>query len=345
MVGVTDPHRETRTRTFRLTARQRLESLVGVAPILVLPLVFPPDSVAVLLMQEVGLVLAWLAVSAAKWRVGVTLTAAGAAVGGLRARLVPWTAIQDVSTESLFGGRFVVLVQPTGRTRLPAPVTGLLQRDPEFEDKLAEIRAWWIAHRNPDWRPAERRAVAGPRQESIVLATRVWPAQAVTGVVALSGAGGVAAATWWPRQETTFGPVTVIGGRLADTAWFLAGAVVLGGVAGVLLGLRAAKRGLRPTRRTTTASVPPTRAILAVAAAGVGLSAVVGVQSWLRIDALVVPCLYIAGAITVGAACLVTLPWLYRLERRQTLPVETQGPFWIPPGMVGARSLLSDEAP
>ena len=261
------------TRTFRLTPRQRLESLVGVFAILVLPLVFRPDTVRALLIQEVSLALVCTAVSASKWRDGVTLTAAGPVVRGFRSRLVPWTAIRDVRTESSFGSRFVVLVEPTRRTRMPAPITGPLQRDPDFESKLAEIQAWWMAHRGPDWRPADRLPAPGPRQETIVMATRAWPAQAVTGVIGLSGAGGVAAATWWPRKETTFGPVTVVGGRLPETAWFLAGAVVLGGIAGVVLGLRAAKRGLRPTRRTTIESATPTRAILAVAAAGVGLSA------------------------------------------------------------------------
>ena len=87
-------------------------------------------------------------------RQGITLTPSAAVVHNLRKRIIPWSDVQGVHTESSLGQRTVVIYEATGRrTRLRAPVTGVLSRDRRFEEKFHAIERWWLAHRGPDWTP------------------------------------------------------------------------------------------------------------------------------------------------------------------------------------------------
>ncbi|MFE2095893.1 hypothetical protein [Streptomyces sp. NPDC059468] len=85
---------------------------------------------------------------------GVTLTPSAAVVHNFRRRTVPWSNVQAVRIESLFGSRTVVIYETGGRrTRLRAPITGFLSWDRSFEEKFHTIGRWWLDHRGPDWTP------------------------------------------------------------------------------------------------------------------------------------------------------------------------------------------------
>ncbi|MCX4508989.1 hypothetical protein OHA27_01460 [Streptomyces sp. NBC_01619] len=87
-------------------------------------------------------------------RHGITLTPSAAVVHNLRRRTIPWSDVQGVQAESSLGQRTVVIYEATGRrTRLRAPVTGILCWDRRFEEKFHAIERWWLAHRGPDWAP------------------------------------------------------------------------------------------------------------------------------------------------------------------------------------------------
>ncbi|WP_351223040.1 hypothetical protein [Streptomyces sp. NPDC002133] len=87
-------------------------------------------------------------------RHGITLTASAAVVHNLRRRTIRWSDVQGVHTESSLGQRTVVIYEASGRrTRLRAPVTGVLCWDRRFEEKFHAIGQWWLAHRGPDWSP------------------------------------------------------------------------------------------------------------------------------------------------------------------------------------------------
>lgn len=77
-------------------------------------------------------------------RFGATIDATGVRVRGLTTKHIPWQQIENVETFSLLGTTGVKLRLAGGRGQnLRAPVTGIGQRDPEFETKLATIRQWW----------------------------------------------------------------------------------------------------------------------------------------------------------------------------------------------------------
>ncbi|MFJ9868880.1 hypothetical protein [Streptomyces sp. NPDC101165] len=85
---------------------------------------------------------------------GVTLTPSAAIVRNLRRRTIPWSNVQAIQIESLFGSRTVVIYEAGGRrTRLRAPITGFLSWDRSFEEKFHTIGRWWLDHRGPDWAP------------------------------------------------------------------------------------------------------------------------------------------------------------------------------------------------
>ncbi|MFF9123699.1 hypothetical protein ACF09J_10420 [Streptomyces sp. NPDC014889] len=85
---------------------------------------------------------------------GVTLTPSAAIVHNFRRRTIPWSNVQAIQIESLFGSRTVVIYEAGGRrTRLRAPITGFLNWDRGFEAKFHTIGRWWLAHRGPDWAP------------------------------------------------------------------------------------------------------------------------------------------------------------------------------------------------
>ncbi|WP_406467472.1 hypothetical protein [Streptomyces sp. NBC_01594] len=87
-------------------------------------------------------------------RYGVTLTPSAAVVHNLRRRIIPWSDVQGVHTESSLGQWTVVIYEASGRrTRLRAPMTGVLSWDRRFEEKFHTIGRWWLAHRGSDWTP------------------------------------------------------------------------------------------------------------------------------------------------------------------------------------------------
>jgi len=82
-------------------------------------------------------------------RFGVDLCHDGVVLRGVRRRVVPWNAVQAIEAKKYFGTRVVVLVVDGRLRRLRAPFTGPLQRDRQFDDKLAALRSWWMNHRDP----------------------------------------------------------------------------------------------------------------------------------------------------------------------------------------------------
>lgn len=94
-------------------------------------------------------VVPYAAVTAAlfRWQ-GVTLSGAALTVDGLRPRVIPWPDIEGISLERRWGGTVVVVDETSGgRTRLPAPTTGLLSWDRGFEAKYRTIGEWYLALR------------------------------------------------------------------------------------------------------------------------------------------------------------------------------------------------------
>ncbi|WP_405512088.1 hypothetical protein [Streptomyces canus] len=85
---------------------------------------------------------------------GVTLTESTAIVHNLRRRTIQWSNVQAICVEGFQGAQTVVIYEAGGRrTRLRAPITGLLCWDRGFEEKFHTIGRWWQDHRGPDWTP------------------------------------------------------------------------------------------------------------------------------------------------------------------------------------------------
>jgi hypothetical protein len=82
-------------------------------------------------------------------RFGVTLTPTEIRVHNLRSRVIRWSDVRAVTTESLLGTRFVILHEADRRTRLRAPSTGFLSWDRGFDLKYQIIEQWWLTHRGP----------------------------------------------------------------------------------------------------------------------------------------------------------------------------------------------------
>jgi hypothetical protein len=141
---------------FRLSVRQRLLPVIPAVLSLGVNVLNPAGRAAFgawFFVLWVGLVLL-VTVLAATSPFGVTLTPSAALVRNLRRRTIPWASVQSVRVEQVMGTRLVALYQADGRrTRLRAPITGLLQGDRDFEAKFHVIGQWWLAHRGGDWVP------------------------------------------------------------------------------------------------------------------------------------------------------------------------------------------------
>lgn len=83
-------------------------------------------------------------------RFGVDLLLECAVARGARRRIVSWDRVQAIEARRWQAIQVIVLVEPDRRSRLRAPATGFLYRDPRFDEKLATIRSWWLDHRGPD---------------------------------------------------------------------------------------------------------------------------------------------------------------------------------------------------
>lgn len=70
----------------------------------------------------------------------------GITVKGLTTQRFAWGEIAAVEAKSLLGGRHVRLTLVSGRkVRMRVPISAPLQRDPEFDAKVATIWQWWQA--------------------------------------------------------------------------------------------------------------------------------------------------------------------------------------------------------
>lgn len=138
---------------YRLTPLQRLLSMVPGIIIVASQVLFRVDGgpSGLYLVSEL---LVWCVVPIASRLFGVTLTPSAAIVHNIRRRTIPWSSVQAIQIESLFGSRTVVIYEAGGRrTRLRAPITAFLNWDRSFEEKFHTIGRWWLDHRGPDWVP------------------------------------------------------------------------------------------------------------------------------------------------------------------------------------------------
>lgn len=91
-----------------------------------------------------GLVFVGIGLYSAKF--AAVLTPHGIIVKGLTTQRFAWGEIAAVEARSMLGGRHVRLTLVTGRkVRMRVPISAPLQRDPEFDAKVATIWHWWQA--------------------------------------------------------------------------------------------------------------------------------------------------------------------------------------------------------
>jgi len=95
----------------------------------------------------VVLLIAFGVISLLQTRWGIDLTPQALVMRGITRREIPWSEISGIESDSLLG---TTMVRPHlvdgSRPRARAPLTGFLQRDPEFEAKLARIEEYWREH-------------------------------------------------------------------------------------------------------------------------------------------------------------------------------------------------------
>ena len=96
----------------------------------------------------------FLAMAAATWWIGTSLTGRGLVVHALPPMVIPWSEVREIEVQNQLGSKIVVVhhgspTSPglTRRTTLSAPTTGPLGRDEEFQDKVRVLRSFWAAHR------------------------------------------------------------------------------------------------------------------------------------------------------------------------------------------------------
>ncbi len=136
---------------FRLTRRQRSIWLIaGVLQLVPAGLVIVAGGGAfrVLLLGYPPILYGLIYVL--QGRFGVDLFPECAVARGVRRRIVSWDRVQAIEPRRRQAMQLIVLVEPDRRSRLRAPATGFLYRDPRFDEKLATIRSWWLDHRGPD---------------------------------------------------------------------------------------------------------------------------------------------------------------------------------------------------
>ena len=97
----------------------------------------------------------FLAMAAATWWIGTSLTGRGLVVHALPPMVIPWCEVREIEVQNQLGSKIVVVhhgspTSPglTRRTTLSAPTTGPLGRDEDFQDKVRVLRSFWAAHRS-----------------------------------------------------------------------------------------------------------------------------------------------------------------------------------------------------
>ncbi len=135
-----------RTVDYRLSTRQRMYALVFAGLFALLGLLQLASGGSGLLGFTVAAIqLAYFFVFG---RLGSTLTPEGIRVRGFLRRQFDWHEIADIDVTSVLATRVVRLRLTDGRkVCLRAPVTGFLQPDPHFDEKVHAIRQWWMAGR------------------------------------------------------------------------------------------------------------------------------------------------------------------------------------------------------
>ena len=96
----------------------------------------------------------FLAMAAATWWIGTSLTGRGLVVHALPPMVIPWSEVREIEVQNQLGSKIVVVhhgpvtAGMARRTTLSAPTTGPLGRDEEFQDKVRVLRSFWAAHRD-----------------------------------------------------------------------------------------------------------------------------------------------------------------------------------------------------
>ncbi len=127
---------------YRLTSRQRLLYYIAGAVMFLTVGLQLTTGAPPIFWGAVGLL--WGGVLVLMSTCGATIDGTGVHLRGLTRQTVPWEQIQDVEVSPVLGSQQVRLRLAGGGTkRLRAPITGPLQRDPEFDGKVATIRHWW----------------------------------------------------------------------------------------------------------------------------------------------------------------------------------------------------------
>lgn len=91
-----------------------------------------------------------MAMAAATWWIGTSLTRRGLVVHAVPTMIIPWDEVHEIEVEHQLGIKTVVVHHGTAvrrRTRLSAPTTGPLGRDDAFQDKVRVLRSYWAATR------------------------------------------------------------------------------------------------------------------------------------------------------------------------------------------------------
>lgn len=103
---------------------------------------------ALLLAVAMAVELRWLS------RTGVTLRPDALVLHGIRTRVLPWAAVDWITTERELGA-WIVRVRGGGRPyRLRAPYhQAFVAPDPDFTAKARALYDYWVAHRGATWQP------------------------------------------------------------------------------------------------------------------------------------------------------------------------------------------------
>jgi hypothetical protein len=79
-----------------------------------------------------------------RWR-GLELRSDCAVVRVDTVTRIPWAEVRDVRTRRRFGVDVLVLETERRQVRCPAPFSGMLTRDRDFDAKAAYVQRWWQA--------------------------------------------------------------------------------------------------------------------------------------------------------------------------------------------------------
>ncbi len=269
-----------------------------------------------------------------RWN-GITLTDEAAVVHSFRRRVIPWTSVQSVAVDRSCGARTIVLWEANHLSRLRAPSTGwLCWWDPQFDEKYEFIVPWWLAHGGERSISPGRHALwvaPAAHVPELVAPSSTWPTVATTGLVLVADAIIVALVTWRGRGWTGIEPITFGGSDVPATQVAVAGAMLAGLVASIVLSILARRRVTPADPEVRWRPVSSRAGVLAAVAGALVLAIVMTPLAWGGFAPLIVPAGFVAATLAVGVACPTAAAWVRRLESGHRLAVHTIGPFWLPP--------------